>query len=414
MMIHLLPLRLCALGVAALLTGCAADPAAIAGPPVAVDPANRESAYPVGNRDNFTQPQFILGSLSAMDSIFPARPLAGATTPRRLSEAGLPPRAIRFDHGGQSWTLERFLTETPTTGLLVLRRDGTVLLERLPRGRRPEDRFMSWSMSKTMVAMLAGIAIAEGRLNLDDTVARHVPALAGSAYAEVPVRHLLTMSSGARFDETYGGPGSDVTRLWNATARHEGPGGAATVAWISGRTGPAGQRFSYSSADTQVLGLVVAAAMGRDLLDLTTDRLWRPMGAEAEARWLVDASGFPLAYGGVNARLRDYGRLGLLMVNEGRGPEGQVIPAAWVRSMLTPTAYAENAQATGGGYGQQIWLSSDGALGMFRGIRGQWIAVHPTSGIVVVRTAALGNATSPEDSRLTRALVFALIAAYGD
>jgi CubicO group peptidase (beta-lactamase class C family) len=157
------------------------------------------------------------------------------------------------------------------------------------------------------------------------------------------------------------------------------------------RDRPAGERFSYSSAETQVLGLVLRAATGRPLADYLSEKIWQPMGAEADASWLIDKGGYEAAFIGVNATLRDYGRLGLLLANDGAVDGRPVIPAAWVRAATTPAGEPFEAGKTSTllGYGYQTWtVPGPEPQFMLRGLRGQAVFVDPTSKLVMVHTAA--------------------------
>jgi CubicO group peptidase (beta-lactamase class C family) len=397
--------------MALALAACVPEqpPAVAAAPARAMTDAERAQAYPIGAAADYWRPATIIGSFSAMDRIFTARPIAAAPRPLplRATPPG-PPLAVSFTHAGRNWTLDSYLEGTATTAFLALRRDGTVLVERYLHQRRPEDRLTSWSMAKTVTAILVGLALADGRIaSLDDPAGRYVPGLAGSAYAEVPIRHLLTMASGVGFNETYDAPGTDIARLALASFQGQGRGGVASVNWITARAAEPGTRFNYASADTQVLGLVLAAATGQSVAAMTEARIWQPMGAEAAASWLIDAAGQEATFCCMNVTLRDFGRLGLLMANQGRALDGrQVLPADWVRVMGERLAPG----APGGGYGYQTWVGNDPNYAVFRGVHGQWIIVDRGSGIVIVRTAALAQSSSPEDAALTAAMARALIA----
>ena len=156
----------------------------------------------------------------------------------------------------------------------------------------------SFSMAKTIVAMLVGIALSEGAIqSLDDRAEKYVPELKGTPYGETSIRHLLTMSSGIRFSETYSGT-DDVATLVRLSVLGESDGGAATVMPFRTRERPAGERYHYSSADTQVLGLVLRAATGRPLADYLSEKIWQPMGAEADASWLIDKGGYEIGLRG--------------------------------------------------------------------------------------------------------------------
>ena len=190
-------------------------------------------------------------------------------------------------------------------------------------------------MAKTVTAMLIGIAIAEGHIrSVDDPAAAYVPALAGTEYGRTSLRHLLQMSSGVRFVEEYSGR-DDVARLVAETFRQVGAGGVDAVTPFNVRAAPPGTKFYYASVETQVLGLVLRSAVGRPVADYLQEKIWEPMGAEADATWLIDRAGQEAAYCCLNAVLRDYARLGLLLAHDGHWRGRQIIPAAWIEEATT-------------------------------------------------------------------------------
>src|SRR5262245_8561395 len=219
--------------------------------------ADRYSAakgYPIGDRVTFYTIPMLVGSHSHLDEIFEGRVVHRAPTPSRLVRVAEPP--IAWTYGGKDLTLDDYLERNPTTGLLIARGD-TVLVERYQYARTDRHRFTSWSMAKTVTAMLIGIAIAEGRIrSVDDLAAAYVPDLAGTEYGRTSLRHLLQMSSGVRFRETYAA-GDDVTHLVMDTYVQLGDGGVASVRRYNEREHPAGTKFAYASVETQVLGLVL-------------------------------------------------------------------------------------------------------------------------------------------------------------
>ena len=215
------------------------------------------------------------------------------------------------------------------------------------------------------------------------------PRLKGSPYGETPIRHLLTMSSGVKFSETYSGF-DDVATLAKLSLLQESEGGAATVRPFTTRERPAGQRFSYSSAETQVLGLVLRGATGETLAEYASRKLWQPMGAEADASWVIDRGGYEVAFAFFNATLRDYARLGVLLADDGMRDGRAIIPASWVRAATTPSAPQFFPGMTGAlfGYGYQTWIiDAKEREFLLRGLRGQGIYVAPKSKIVMVHTA---------------------------
>jgi CubicO group peptidase (beta-lactamase class C family) len=347
--------------------------------------------YPVGDRSNYFQTAFLVGSLSHMDEIFEARRVqrAAAPSPLRRSSSEL---QVRYDYQGESRGLDEYLARNPTTGLLIAR-DDTILVERYQYARNDRHRFTSFSMAKTVTSMLIGVAIAEGRMrSIDDPAATYVPALAGTEYGRTPIRHLLQMSSGVRFLEEYSGR-DDVTKLAMDTFWLRGPGGVAAVSQFNERIAPSGTRYSYASAETQVLGLVLAHAVGRSVSAYLQEKIWQPIGAEADASWLVDRAGQESTFCCLNVVLRDWGRLGLLLAHEGNWRGRQIIPAAWIReatSVRPEQPYLAPRTATRFfGYGYQSWIFPDEPR-MFAllGIRGQTIYVDPSRRLVMVHTAA--------------------------
>ena len=334
--------------------------------------------YPVCSPSvGLSQPRCLVGQHSHMDEILPARRIARGSSTKALNT-----RARAIDLG-----VDEFLKANRNTGLLILQGD-TVLAERYQYDRRADERMASWSMAKTMVAMLVGIAIHEKHIgSVDDLVSKYVTDLAGHPYGETKLRDLLTMSSGVRFIEGEGS--ADIRNLVDATIYRKGPGGVESVDGYRQRAAPPGTKFVYASAETQVLGLVLRAATGRALADYLSEKIWQPMGAGADATWLIDASGQEIAYCCMNATLRDWARVGMLLANGGALDGKQIIPAEWVKAATQAQGpHLKVGVATrNNGYGYQTWLiDNDGRFALL-GLRGQAVFVDPKTKLVVVHTA---------------------------
>lgn len=372
-----------AAGSSAAEQSSAAEPRFAQGGPDAEE-YGASQGYPIGDQTTCSQPAFRVGCHSHFDQVYEGRLVRRATTPSPLGRAAQEP-AVRYEFQGQTFTLDDYFSRNPVTGLLVARGD-TILLERYQYARHDRHRFMSWSMAKTVTAMLIGIAIAEGRIrSVDDSAAVYVPALADTEYGRTSLRHLLQMSSGVRFVEEYTGK-DDVSRLAADTFRQVGAGGVEAVTPYNVRAAPSGTRFYYASVETQVLGLVLRNAVGRPLADYLQEKIWEPLGAEADATWLIDRAGQEAAYCCINAVLRDYARLGLLLAHDGNWRGRQIIPADWVKEATS--VRPGQPQPSAGRYGYQVWISA-GERRMFvlRGIRGQAIYVDPAGRLVMVHTA---------------------------
>ena len=364
------------LGAASLMAVALAAPAA-------PDEASYGAAegYPHGSPSTWAQQRHLVGALSAMDSLYPSRRVAAGAEPRPLPPHPAPP----------DWPfVQAYLDRHPATGLLVVQ-DGRILVERYQYGRQAGQRFMSFSMVKTVVAMAVGIALEEGRIeSIDDPVDRYEPALAASAWKGVSLRDVLQMSSGVKFDETYEQPDSDISRFSRAWSRQSG-------ALLQGlqqfkeREAEPGTRFHYVSADTQVLAQVLTRATGQPLSEYVGTRLWSPMGAEADATWLLDGAGHEAGHCCLNARLRDWGRLGLLLLDGGQREGRSIIPKAWVEAATHVRAQDRHLQPRRAtayhGYGYQTWIFPDDFGFALLGVRGQAVFVHPPSRLVMVQTA---------------------------
>ena len=376
-----------------------------------------DAGYPIGGQSTYFSVPFLVGSQSHLDQVFEGRIVRRPPTPSPLGRATAEP-VIRFEHDGQTLTLDDYLARHPTTGLLIARGD-TILLERYQYARNDRHRFTSWSMAKTVTAMLIGIAIAEGRIrSVDDRAEAYVPALAGTEYGRTSIRHLLQMSSGVRFREEYTGD-DDVSLLARDTFLRLGKGGVEAVKRFNERVAPAGTRFSYASVETQVLGFVLTSAVGRSVSEYLEQKIWQPIGAEADATWLIDRSGQEATLCCLNAVLRDYARLGLLLAHDGDWRGRQIIPAAWVRDATS--RHPDQRHLWPGtatpflGYGYQTWIwPGEARRFAFLGIRGQSILVDPQSRLVMVQTSVRKRPSNDPSAALTRALWEAVAATLGN
>jgi CubicO group peptidase (beta-lactamase class C family) len=290
----------------------------------------------------------------------------------------------------------------------------TVLAERYQYGRNAQHRLESASVAKTVLGMLVGIAVHEKKIgSIEDKVEQYVPDLKGHPYGQTSIRDLLTMSSGIAYREHAANPRDESSRrliantIWRKTE-----GGAEAVLEFDRREAPAGTRFNYASSDSEVLGLVLARAVGQPLATYLSEKIWQPMGAEANAAWIIDKGGYELSYCCLNAVLRDFARFGMLLANYGALDGKQIIPAEWVKAATTPSApHLRVGQATPyNGYGYQTWLIKANAP-MFAafGLRGQAIFVDAASKLVVVHTAVWQDGSDQNERRAQFELWFNLL-----
>jgi CubicO group peptidase (beta-lactamase class C family) len=342
-------------------------------------------------RGNPWQPKYRVGAFSHLDEIYPTRLIARAATPWtfKCSTAD-----IHYEFRGNRFSPLDYMARNPVTGLLIAK-DDRILFEQYQYGRTDRDRFVSQSMVKSIVGLLLGIAVSEGAIkSVGDLAETYVPGFKGSEYGRTPIRDLLHMSSGVDFGEERDG-GRDLNRLW----RDLGIGSPSTtkgtvnsIVQFNRRIAPPGTRFHYASIEPDVLGIVLHDAVNKSASDYLRQKVWEPIGAEADARWLVDADGFELAHFGFSAVLRDYARLGRLLAHDGAWEGKQIVPAQWMidaTSVRASDAYLSPGKPMRNfGYGYLLWLFP-GERRQFAliGYKGQYVCVDPTSKLVMVQTA---------------------------
>lgn len=348
-----------------------------------------------------------------MDQIFPAEQITAAPVPYELPRREQPlPATYSFD--GADRSLDRFLKRTSTTGLLVIKH-GVIVHESYDLGASASSRITSWSVAKSFVATLVARALGAGRIrSLSDPISSYVPALVDTSFDGVPIRDVLEMASGVDFNESYSSPFSDIN-LFFVKLFLFGQS-ANDVMDDYGRAGPAGEEFHYASINTQALAMLVSAVYGQPLIRAMESQLWHPLGARA-ASWNIDDTdghGTPIAFCCINARLRDFAKLGQLYLQGGHWRGKRLLPASWVREATTPRApfLKPGAMSTNGdgpdGYGYQWWIPPGvQRTYMASGLMGQYIYVSEPDDVVIVRSS---TDASSEDEEMEILTVFQTIA----
>jgi len=380
------------------------------------DLLGKAAGYPVGKPANWFYDESVrVGSFSRLDSFLPYYTLQKATSPLQLqTAAGNPKLSYRFDK--QTWSLDDFLDHQRVTGLLVIK-DGQILAERYQYDRTAADRLVSHSMAKSIVSLAIGMALAENKIaSLDDTVARYVPDLAGNPYGETTIRNILRMASGVPFKEVYDGNDDNATFNRIRLTRDS----VTALRAFPTREVEQGTQFNYASDQTVVLMLVLRAVTGTTLSEYLTPRLWQAMGAEADATWIKTRDGTETGSGSFNAILRDYGRLGILLANDGSAGGKQIVPKDYLLDATDwhrqPEAFRPQKATPYFGYGYQFWLfPGEKRRFALLGVYGQSIFVDPELKLVLVITAAAKNASVGKEpfARERDALWRGIVARYG-
>jgi len=376
----------------------------------------KSRGYPVGNRANWFYDETVrVGSFSNLDTILPHNVLPRSPTPAKFKRSAFEP-GLRYSFREKSYGIDDYLQHQRTTGLLVIK-DGEILVERYQYDRKPTDRLLSNSMAKSLVSLAVGFALRDGKIrSLDDTVASYVPELKGYAYGETRIRNVLRMASGVRFREEYDGK-DDLLRFFQILSSK---GSIPALKAFNEREAPEGERFHYASIETQLLAVAIRSATGKNLSEYLTEKLWWPMGAESDATWINTADGLELASGNFNATLRDWGRLGVLLANDGCLNGRQIIPKEYLLGATDwhkhPKAFAPKEATPWFGYGYQFWtFPGERRRFALLGVYGQAIYVDPGQKLVLVHTAAARNARVGEESMGPElgALWYGLVTQYG-
>ncbi len=290
----------------------------------------------------------------------------------------------------QPTDLEAFLARTSTSAFIVLK-DGVLIYERYREGDTATSKHISFSMAKSFVSAMIGIALAEGHIrSVQDPIRKYLPELTSQTFDGVTIAHVLEMASGVKFDERYTDPDSDINQMGPIADK------VGYLAYINtlDREHEPGTYNHYASINTQLLGILLGRVTGQSLTDYTIKKLWRPIGMEHDGQWVLDGQGVELAMGGLTATARDYARLGQVFLEGGKAGDTQVVPAAWVTTSTTPDAPhllpGDNARSSNtSGYKFQWWTPrepDDDFLA--RGIWGQNIYVHRGNRVVIVKLSA--------------------------
>jgi len=292
-----------------------------------------------------------------------------------------------YEFNGKKGNITGRLEQLATTSLLVVHK-GVIVHEQYGLGTKRQDLRISWSMAKSFLSAMLGIAVTEGKISsIDDPVTRYVPALKQSAYDGIKIRDVLNMASGVKFDEDYLDYDSDINRMGRVLAL----GGSMDefTTSLKQREREAGSARQYVSIDTHVLAMVLRAATGKSLMEYLGGKIWSKVGSTDVPYYLTDGYGVAFALGGLNLTTRDYARFGQLFLNEGKWQDQQIVPSSWVSQSTAVSAPKSSTQGDAMQYGYQWWIppNSDGEY-FATGIYGQYIYIDPKTGVVVVKTAA--------------------------
>ena len=306
--------------------------------------------------------------------------------------------------------VDAYMAGQRSAALLVVH-DGKLRLERYGLGFDASGRWTSFSMAKSVTSTLVGAALKDGFIkSMDDKVSAYIPEMKGSAYDDVSIRQLLTMTSGVKWNEDYADPSSDVARF-NSHKPEDGVESLVSYMRQLPREVPAGTRWLYSTGETNLVGVLVRRATNKPLATYLSEKIWVPAGMEQPATWLLSRSGNEISGCCIQAAPRDFARLGVFIANGARINGQSIVPEGYLAEATTERVATNRP---GRGYGYQWWTYADGTFAA-RGIFGQGIFIDPKRKVVIVSNANWGGgATDRVASEAREAFYRAVVKAVDD
>ena len=284
--------------------------------------------------------------------------------------------------------VDAYMKDQRTAGLVIIH-DGKIRVEKYGLDFNGDGKWTSFSVAKSFSSTLVGAAIKDGYIkSIDDKVSAYIPDLKGSAYDDVSIQQLLTMTSGVKWNEDYGDKKSDVA-LFNA---HKPEAGVdVTVSYMRKlpREAPAGTKWVYKTGETNLIGVLVSSATKKTLSAYLSEKIWAPFGMEQDASWLLGSTGHEISGCCIQASTRDYARMGLFMLGGGMAGGNAVLPDGWIAAATTRQADTGEADS---GYGYQWWTMNDGTYAA-QGIFGQGIFIDPKRKLVIASNSNWPQAT---------------------
>lgn len=333
-----------------------------------------------------------------MKEIFPyTSPIKASNTPYIFETAEFELPESFKNSEGLELNMQDELTYYNTDGLIILK-DGVMLYEDYWNGNDISSQHISWSVAKSFLSALVGIALNEGLIeSINDPITKYLDDFYGTGYEGVSIKDLLQMSSGVRFNEDYGDPESDINKFGEAVALGTP---FRKFAKTLEREREPGTYNHYVSINSEMLGMLIMEVTGKTLEDYLYEKIWSQIGMESDAYYITDSVGNAMALGGLNATLRDYAKFGQLYLNKGMWEGKQIVPSEWVEASYFLDAphvqpMAGELSANTWGYGYQWWVPGFPATDYTAaGVYNQYIYIDPVSNVVIAKTSSNYRFTS--------------------
>ena len=378
-----------------------------------IEHEERDKRYLVPLSPDVTTPHKV-GLFTHMAEVFPSCKVAKSSVPVPLQRAPRDLSAVQYKGPLFSYTLKEHVDKNNVMGLMVVR-DGKIIDQHYRSERRETDLFTSFSMAKSIISILIGIALDEGLIkSLDDPVSRYTSRINESSYSKVSIRSLLRMSSGIPFNETYTGK-NDIYYLDQALRFSSNSSVVKTLNSMQRSSSGEGKKFNYASVETVVLAEALRGATGKSVCQFMQEKLWEKIGAEHDAWWNIDSEGNELGYAFFNATQLDYAKVAVMLTNMGEINGKRVVSAEYVDEATNverqPEGFKFNQAQMATGYGYQFWLREKPGRYFMQGTFGQYAGIDRDTKTVLIINSADNNESNSLRSINTFRLLQGVIAA---
>lgn len=378
-----------------------------------IEHEERDKRYLVPLSPDVTTPHKV-GLFTHMAEVSPSCKVAKSLVPVPLQRAPRDLSAVQYKGPLFSYTLKEHVDKNNVMGLMVVR-DGKIIDQQYRSERRETDLFTSFSIAKSIISILIGIALDEGLIkSLDDPVSRYTSRINESSYSKVSIRSLLRMSSGIPFNETYTGK-NDIYHLDQALRFSSNSSVVNTLNSMRRSSSGEGKKFNYASVETVVLAEALRGATGKSVCQFMQEKLWEKIGAEHDAWWNIDSAGNELGYAFFNATQLDYAKVAVMLANMGEINGRRVVSAEYVDEATNverqPEGFKFNQAQMAAGYGYQFWLREKPGRYFMQGTFGQYAGIDRDTKTVLIINSADNNESNSLRSINTFRLLQGVIAA---
>ena len=368
----------------------------------------KEDTRPKGlTKTNWLRPPYKHWAIKNVDKLFSVGTIAKGATTLELEKGNTSLVDLKIEQfDGKRYGFEEHLDSNRTDGFLVLHK-GKIIYEKY-FGNMTENTTHNWfSVSKSLTGLTAAILAAEGKIDLQKPVTYYLPELKGSAWDGVIIQKVMNMEVNLQYDEAYNNPKSDAYKFAKVSHFVEVPGPPSEFKnmldyFKSVKKGENHKElFHYVSLNTELLGMIISKVTGKKPSAVMSEKVWSKMGAEQNGFVVQNPDGFELVSAAINSTLRDAGRLGLLVLNDGKMNGQQVIPASVAQTIKKGGSVEKFAQSKRGKVFKNFhytnqWWHTDKAAFFAKGLFGQWIYVDPTTETVIVKFTTADIPTSTE------------------